>query len=77
MTDNRIPTATSFEEGLGWYPFMIMEDEGDRLEPNTLYCNENVPVYEWVPVGPGTLGHFRAMPHSGGKMAPIVEASNA
>ena len=78
MTDNRLPATMSFEDAEDLFPFMIMSDKTDRLMPNSDLCSPTVPAYEWIWDEVGRYGgYFRALPRTGGRMAPIVEAANA
>ena len=62
--DHNLPIRITYTKALALYPFMLISEDRDRLEPNELYCKDDVPVYEWYTdrVSPG---YFRAMPHQG------------
>jgi len=46
--------------------------DGDRATPNYRYCREDAPLYDFD----RRRDLWCMLPHSGGKMGPIVEAAN-
>ena len=73
--EHRMPQSLTYDQAAKLYPFYVMSGNGQRITPTEL-CKPGLPIYEWTWTGQ-YRGEFCALPRTGGKMAPIVEAVDA
>ena len=60
--DHNLPIKITYTKALALYPFMLISEDKDKLEPNELYCKDSAPVYEWHATDRAGAGYFRVMP---------------